>query len=175
MMASAVYDGDRCQLKLRFRRVAQSWVTKLGACRLARGRWATSCAYLLILFLLCSLSVVVAVAGDDATPAPSKGEAEINSLIASLVSPNKAPPWGRDNADHYDPPAFPSNYNHNAQERIRLDRKRLLNKGISAFPALVANTNDQHYCYTKQNYNESWVNMSVGATCRDIIQIQVEV
>ena len=73
---------------------------------------------LFVFVCLAFVYAVVAIEGDAAPLAAINGEAEEDTLVAKLASPNKEPLWSANNVDHADPPVFPLGYDRRAQDRI---------------------------------------------------------
>ena len=95
----------------------------------------------------------------------------IENLIGSLASANAAPRLDRSLRTTV--AVYPKDYSQQAQQRVVAAWERLLAKGESAFPQLIAHLQDTRYSYT-ETFNDSDANVCVGAVCYDIVAAQIE-
>jgi hypothetical protein len=91
--------------------------------------------------------------------------AAVESQIARLKSPNKAPGMTFETE-------YPHGYDHRAQEAVLGAKRQLIAMGKDAFPALLAHGDDKEYSLT-QSYSV-YYDHSVGEVCLQIIEQQVD-
>lgn len=119
-----------------------------------------------LLGLVASERIVVAADEVRSNPAVERN-------IKLLVSPNPEPTWPRGD-DGTERPTYARGFDHDRQYRVMRARDELIREGFKAFPKLVDHLDDRRYCLTRGG-GASWVNLSVGDVCREIIALQVQV
>jgi hypothetical protein len=117
--------------------------------------------------LLCSnVDAAVKVAPRVQSARPSENKIEL--LIAQLRSPNEDP-----NPNSKPVHTFPKNYDFQAQQKVAVAYRRLVNLGKDAFPILIRHMNELHYSRSKRIAVLS--SQSVGRVCYAIIEKQVDI
>jgi hypothetical protein len=123
--------------------------------------------------------LVVGVVLSQGTPAcpgekrQSRTADEIKALIEGLISPNAAPDTAKLKASEGRADGgFPRDFDHKKQKQVHRACAKLTELGPQAFPFLIERREDKRYCTTTEI--AEYVNESVGAICRQIIDNQLQ-
>ena len=130
--------------------------------------------FMVSLLVPVALVVMVFCHGFAADPErrPVK-EGKYSELIQDLVSPNKPPVTQNRSSGNV---KFPVGYDVAAQRKINDARQQLHDNFEESLPYLIAALDDNRYCMTiNWADGDGFYNDSVGATCRNIIESQLEV
>jgi hypothetical protein len=99
---------------------------------------------------------------------PTVADADIEALVAQLVSPNPEP------LRRNSPTAtYPAGYDRNAQKLVDHARLKLSDLGIRAFPILIKYLDDKRYSSTQDSgaVDENW---TVGRTCKIVLTCHLQ-
>jgi hypothetical protein len=115
--------------------------------------------------------MVAAIEGQTKDEKEATGrERDYHRLVEGLVSPNKPVKCGKDG----ERPAFPPDYDREAQDHIEKNRRILYEHCADALPYLIEGSTDPRYSLTWQSDSYAG-NSCVGEVCLEIVACHIEV